>query len=348
MSATAAATRAPDRLAIPRAAWIAIAAAVVALLAVAYLRGGLLDLPAVPSGLTAEQSGLAHLDALAARQQALEAAANASASPESDPALARAAQGLREVRGGDVAGGIDALKQAVEIAPQDLVIGNAYRMAVFHLKRAALADPARVATLAGRLPAPLDAEPLPFLERLAREHPSRETKLQLALGWADELLLYGALEIKAPASVESVKQLDAILEREPWYVPALYGRGLNYLHRPARLVWPEARKAAPDAASRDFARAVAVGRKIGGGTPRLVGTLALTLGDAYAKEGRGDRARSWWQIAQNANRDPALLDATRRRFAWQDDQLGDRLESELATRMLDLDHPLTDLAVMWE
>ena len=90
--------------------------------------------------------------------------------PGERSALARAAQGLREVRGGDVAGGIDALKRGGEIAPQDLVIGNAYRMAVFHLKRAALADPARVATLAGRLPAPLDAEPLPFLERLAREH----------------------------------------------------------------------------------------------------------------------------------------------------------------------------------
>ena len=37
-----------------------------------------------------------------------------------------------------------------------------------------------------------------------------------------------------------------ILEQEPAYVPALFGRGLNYLHRPARLVWPESKKMAPE------------------------------------------------------------------------------------------------------
>ena len=116
---------------------------------------------------------------------------------------------------------------------------------------------------------------------------------------------------------------------------------------PARLVWPEARKAAPDAASRDLGLCVAIGRRVGGGSPRLRATLALTLGDAYAKEGKPDRARSWWQIAQNTGRDPALLDAVRRRFAWQDGELLDRIEAELEGRMLDLEHPLTDLSLVW-
>src|SRR5439155_2405241 len=111
--------------------------------------------------------------------------------------------------------------------------------------------------------------------------------------WVDELLLFPALEIQAPASVESVNLLTSTLAHDPAYVPALYGRGLNYLHRPARLVWPEARKAAPDAASRDIGRCVAIGRSIGGASPRLVASLALSLGDAYAKEGKPERARSW-------------------------------------------------------
>jgi tetratricopeptide (TPR) repeat protein len=333
--------------AIPRSrwAWLAGAALVAGLAAIAFLRGGVLGLPAPPSGVTARSAGLADLAGMAQRARALEAGAALPAS--ADPALARAAEGLAAARQGDLARGLPALHEAVERAPDDLVIGNAYRMAVFHLKRAALADPSHRSSLAEQLPPELRAEPIGFLERVRRAHPSRETTLQLALGWADELLLYGALEIKAPASIESVDLLTSILEEEPGYVPALYGRGLNYLHRPARLVWPETHKAAPDAASQDLGRCVAIGRKIGGAPPLLVATLALTLGDAYAKEGEPDRARSWWQIAQNASRDRELLEAVRRRFGWQDDEMLDRLEHELENRMLDLDHPLTDLAIMW-
>jgi hypothetical protein len=227
------------------------------------------------------------------------------------------------------------------------VIGNAYRMHVFHLRREVLADAEGREDLAPRMPAALEGQPVAFLTRLAREHPSRETRLQLALAWADEILLFGALEIKAPASVESVTLFTRILDENPSYVPALFGRGLNYLHRPARLVWPEIEKAPPDAASRDFGRCVAIGRKLGGASPRLVSTLALSLGDAHAREGRPERARSWWQIAQNAGATPDLREAIRRRFGWENEEMPDRLEAELATQMLDLDHPMTDLAVMW-
>ena len=133
----------------------------------------------------------------------------------------------------------------------------------------------------------------------------------------------------------------SLLQEDPVYVPALFGRGLNYLHRPVRLVWPEARKAAPDAASHD------IGRRIGGASPMLVATLALNLGDAYAKEGRPERARSWWQVAQNASRDSLLRAGVRRRFTWSDSNMLDELEAELEHERLDLDHPLSDLSVMW-
>ena len=316
---------------------------VAAIAAAAILRGGLLGLPAPPPGTTAASAGLANLPALTARARQLEPGALA---PGADPALALAADGLALVARGDAAPGLARLREALEKAPDDLVIGNAYRMQVFRLRRAALAD-ASGNTLVPRMPAWLEGQPIAFLQRLVNEHPSRETRLQLALAWADEILLFGALEIKAPASVESVKLLSRILAADPAYVPALFGRGLNYLHRPARLVWPEIEKAPPDAASRDFGRCVAIGRRVGGAPPRLVGTLALALGDSYAKEGRPERARSWWQIARNACRDRDLDQAIQRRFAWQDQEMPDRLEAELATRMLDLDHPLTDLAVMW-
>jgi len=353
MRAHASTALAPAPAARRRGGLLALGALALLLLAgVAYWRGGLLDLPAVPRDLTAERAGLADLRGLAGRERALEAAAAAavdSHAPEKsgDAALAGAAAGLALIRHGEWERGLQSMREALELAPRDLVLANAYRMAVFRLKRTALRDAALRRTLAEELPPALAREPIATLGRLRREQPCRETTLALALAQVDEMLLFPALEIKAPASVESVNLLTEILKQNPFYVPALYGRGLNYLHRPARLVWPEAHKAAPDAAPRDLGLCVAIGRRIGGGSPELVATLALTLGDAYAKTGQAQRARSWWQIAENAGGGKDLRAAVRRRFTWQDDEVLDRLEAELDQRMLDLDHPLTDLSIMW-
>jgi tetratricopeptide (TPR) repeat protein len=329
----------------PRPALLVIGAGlIVAVGAIAVLRGGVLGLPSAPRDVTATQAGLADLEGLRARAVALEAGA-AGTARISDPDLATAAQGVSLARGADPEQGVLLLRQAFEHAPRDLVIGNAFRMETFHLKRRFAQDATRGATETERLPAWLAHEPLATLERMERAGAPREVTLQHALAWADEIVLFPALEIQAPANVESVKLLTALLEREPAYVPALYGRGLGYLHRPARLVWPEARKAAPDAASHDLGLAVAVGSKVGGASARLRGTLALTLGDAYAKEGRADRARSWWQIAENS--DPALREAVRRRLSLPNDGLLDGVAALLTERLRDTDHPLTDLAVMW-
>ena len=324
--------------------WIVALLALGGLAVLALGRGGLLGLPRVPPEVTPERAGLADLPALSARARMLDPGSTA---PAGDSAIAETRLGLDEVGRAQVERGLDDLRRAVQLAPRDLVVGNAYRMTVFRLRRAALAQAVTRGTLAERLPAALEREPIVFLETVRREHPGRETTLQLALAWVDQLLLFPALEITAPASVQAVSLLTEILTEDPYYVPALYARGLNYLHRPARLVWPETKKAAPDAASRDLGLAVAVGRKVGGASPELVATLAIALGDAYAREGKPGRARSWWQIAQNATRDPALLESVRRRFGWQDREMLDRLEVELQERMRDLDHPPTDLALMW-
>lgn len=312
-----------------RVVGVFLALAVVAVAAVAWSRVGLLDLPRVPRGVTVSNAGLADLPALAAQDAGLRAGANDSASSEPTPAL-------------------QALRTAVADQPSNLVRANAYRMEVFKLRRAFLNDARRRGDLTPAFPPHLDGQPIAFFEELVRTHPARETKLSLALAWVDEMLLFPALEIKAPSSVQSVDILTDILQGDDaWYVPALFARGLNHLHRPARLVWPESAKTGPDAAAKDIALCVAIGRKLDVGTPRLHATLAMTLGDAYVKAGRYDVARSWWQIAQNLSHDTDIQEAVRRRYAWHDHEMLDRLEEELDRARAQLDHPMTDLALMW-
>ncbi|MBI4719146.1 MAG: hypothetical protein HY763_15200 [Planctomycetes bacterium] len=247
------------------------------------------------------------------------------------------------------AAGLALMREGVRRRPDDLVLANAYRMTVFSLRRDFLTEAHARGVLAPQFPPHLDRQPLAFFEELVREHPSREARLQLALAWVDEMLLFPALEIKAPASVQAVDVLTQVLE-EPgseWYVPALFARGLNHLHRPARLVWPESDKTAPDAAAQDIARCVAAGRRLGVGSQRLQATLTMTLGDAYIKAGRFNVARSWWQIALNLCSDADLREAVHRRFGWRDEDILDRLEEELDRARAELEHPMTDLALMW-
>ena len=92
---------------------------------------------------------------------------------------------------------------------------------------------------------------------------------------------------------------------------------------------------------------MAIGRRFHAGSARLQASLALSLGDAYVKAGRLGVARSWWQIAQNLCRDDDLQASIRRRYGWQDGEILDRLEEELDRSRSALDHPMTDLAMMW-
>src|SRR6476659_1793952 len=134
---------------------VPIAAAVVlglALFAVAYWRGGVLDLPAVPSGVTPESTGLNDLGAMRERALALEAmtkrAAVNDAVLEGDPRLVKAAEGLAAVRRGEGESGLRKIREALSEQPADLVVGNTYRMAVVSLRHSALANGANRQTLA--------------------------------------------------------------------------------------------------------------------------------------------------------------------------------------------------------
>ncbi len=350
--------------------WILGLVLVLAVAAFAWSRVGLLDLPSVPGEVTLSAAGLDGLPAMKQLDDALHVAgglyapgapdATAATTIKLSPAADSVRQGLLLIQANHPAEGLEQICKGVRRDPTNLVLSNAYRMAVFHLRRDLLmkqqANPTtafpewldRAAKTAERNK-PERSEPISFLLALDQEHPCRETKLALALGWVDMMLLFPALEIKAPSSVESVKILTGLIEgQDPYYVPALYGRGLNHLHRPARLVWPEADKTPPDAAVRDISRAIAVGRRFGVGSPRLQATLAISLGDAYVKIGKYSNARSWWQIAQNLCPEASIQEAVRRRYAWKDEEILDRLEEELDRARGALDEPMTDLRIMWE
>lgn len=336
--------------------WILVVIAVAGVAVAAWSRVGLLDLPSAPSGITADASGLARLEYLHTVDEAMRQAIASQWQRLSSGGAARAVPNEQHPAP-NVAEHLEEIQKRVQKAPDNLAIANGYRMEVFRLRRDFLNEARKRGEITPQFPEYLDKQPIKFFEELVREHPSRETKLSLALAWVDNMLLFPALEIKAPSSVQSVDILTEILS-EPgneYYVPALFARGLNHLHRPARLVWPESAKTPIDAAAHDIAKCVAIGRKLGVGSKRLQATLAMTLGDAYLKAGRFSLARSWWQIAQNTlphgasadGPDQRLMQAIMRRYAWRDEEMLDRLEEELDRSRSELEHPMTDLALMW-
>jgi hypothetical protein len=331
-----------------RKLWWVLGLLLLAVGVLAWVRVGMLDLPAAPPNLTLETVGLADLAGMKHLNDLIWSDPLPTGAGAPDVASALVQRGIAACRRGDVASGLDQMRQGIRSGPSNLVLANAYRMVVFGLRRDALAAARREGQQPLRFASELDRQPIAFFEELDRQYPSRETKLALALAWVDEMLLFPALEIKAPSSVQAVDLLTAVIDRgSPGYVPALYARGLNHLHRPSRLVWPESAKTPPDAAVQDIGKCVAIGRRFGVGSARLQATLAMSLGDAYVKTGRLGVARSWWQIAQNLCRDRDFQDSIRRRYGWQNEEILDRLEEELDRSRSQLEHPMTDLALMW-
>lgn len=318
----------------------------------AWWRVGALDLPPAPPGVTLESAGLARLPQQKALHDYLWSMKADPAPPadlrEPPEAVKSVRAGLVAALSGDAEAGLAQMRSGLGAAPDSLVLANAYRMICFRLKREFLQQAQRESVINPQFPPSLADEPIHFLKELAEKAPSRESKFSLALAWVDHMLLFPALEIKAPSSVEAVNILSGLLDQDPAYVPALYARGLNHLHRPSRLVWPEAEKTPIDAAARDIGLCVAIGRKLHAGSSHLQAQLALALGDAYVKAGRLGVARSWWQVAQNLSSDDALKQGVRRRFGWRDAEMLDRLEEELDRARSQLQRPMTDLAFMWE
>jgi hypothetical protein len=317
------------------------------LVAVAYFRSGLLSLPPVPESVNAHAAGLEQLEVMKSTDESI-----ASEVTAPDPLVARVQSALKEIRSGNEEQGFHAIQEIVRSNPANLVVGNVLRMEALRLKQKWLASNADKSEIALVFPEYLNDEPIRFYRGLAKSNPGREVKLQLALSLVDHMLLFPALEIKAPSSVEAVEILTDVIEHGnsdgAYYVPALYARGLNYLYRPFNLVWPEKIAAPRDAASHDISLAVAIGQKIGSGSDHLKAQLSLTLGDAYAKEGKLGLARSWWQIANNMVHDEQFRQKVFARLQWSDDDVSANLEETFEGQMNDLEHPLSDLRFMWQ
>lgn len=319
--------------------------------------GTVTGLPDVPATITAREAGLEALPQLAEEAKRIEMPSAAAVGdplqgtpsrPVDDP-IERVRLALESIDHGAGAEGLTSLSEALRASPSDLVIGNAFRMTVYRLNRAAREAAAARGEHTVVLPEYLRGEPLATLERLAvaTAKPSREIRLQIALGHVDRMVLEPALEIRAPESIESVRHLTDLLRDEPYYVPALVARGLNHLNRPRHLVWPEHPGPAPDAASADLARAAAVGRRVGAAPRRVEATVLVLLGDAYAHEERPGLARSWWAFARGRAGGREESRALDDRLSWPDSNLSDRIEQRLEERMADTDHPVSDLSFLW-
>ncbi len=336
----------------PRA-FIHAAAIGLALLAIGCAE--LTGLPPVPETLTAAAAGVDRIDLWVAQSRLLRQPFTVNDAARIDAAAAaapidRARLAIwlwSEQHEGPRA--LDRMRQALSADPTDMVIGNACRMLVYDMQRSYLADAKRRGERNPPLPKFLSGEPLTTLQTLAATAAGREIRLQIALAYVDRMVLYPALEIKAPASIDSVRMLTSILQGDDrHYLPALFARGLNYLHRPRNLVWPEKPAPAADAASRDLGLAAAVGAQVGGAPDSLRGLLLMTLGDAHAHQGEITAARSWWLVTRESCSDDAIRDGIALRMGWRDAEVPERLEQHLAGRMDDQDRPLSDLSFLWD
>jgi hypothetical protein len=249
---------------------------------------------------------------------------------------------------GDAPSGLRELAALVEAAPADIVLGNAFRMEVYGLKRRFLTAARARGERSPAFPDFLSKEPLATLTRAASTSPAKELRIQIALAHVDRMMLDPALEVRAPASIDSVHAFTSVLAEHPYDVPALVGRGLNHLNRPRKLVWPEHPAPPADAASHDLALAAAVGAAVGGASPRVKGLLLLLLGDAYAHEGKAGIARSFWTLAGEATDDRGVHAELAVRAGWPEPEMPDRVEARLAERMAEVDAPVSDLSFLWD
>ncbi len=310
-------------------------------------------LPAVPDSVTRREAGLSGIEKFADEahgfMRPLTDAERARFATEPPMALvdqARAA--IDRLARGDRSGGLRAFSALVEANPGDLVLGNAFRMHVYRQKREFLLAARARGERSPAFPDELKDEPLATLKRTEAANSTREVRIQIALAYVDRMMLDPALEVRAPASIDSVHAFTTVLTSDPYDVPALVGRGLNHLNRPRRLVWPEHPAPPENAASRDLGLAAAVGAKVGGASARVKGLLLLLLADAYAHEGKADVARGWWTLAGESTDDRGVHDELRIRASWPEPEIPDRLEAHLEARMEAIDEPMSDLSFLWD
>jgi len=131
-----------------------------------------------------------------------------------------------------------------------------------------------------------------FFEQLVQRNPDdRWARMELSVTYVDKIPTCGGLAAvvcKGTLARRSLDQLDRLLEEDPDWWPALYGRGMNHLH------WPRALRHSSDAAA-DFRRCLELqGADAVEREPYHARTYIL-LGDALAKSKDYRAAREAWR-----------------------------------------------------
>ena len=128
-------------------------------------------------------------------------------------AAEKARVALDGVRGGDSVSRLEALGGLVEANPENLVLGNAFRMEVYRQKRQFLAAGRARGERSPDFPDALAAEPLATLTRIAAKNPATELRVQVGLSHVDQMVLDPALEVAAPASIDPTTMQPAAVAR---------------------------------------------------------------------------------------------------------------------------------------
>ena len=137
----------------------------VTLIAIAYYRAGVLNLPSVPDEITNAESGLAGLDEM----KNLEARIFSVNIPSSADSLTVEVQrALSEIEYGNERNGIFHLQSLVRRNPANIVLGNLLRMETFKLTRLRLASNASQGEIGLVLPEYLDNQPMKFFRDLIK------------------------------------------------------------------------------------------------------------------------------------------------------------------------------------
>lgn len=186
-----------------------------------------------------------------------------------DPRLAVSSlvrRGSSLVEDGRMAEGLSVLERAVELAPDDLQVGNTYRMAVIRAE-----EPERA---------------IEFLSGLLEENEQSDPfRINLALAYVDRLSRPGTSRTaQGRMARRSLDQLGVVLERDPDNWIALFSRGMTHLHSPRA-----------QRAIRDFESCLAL-QASGAIEPNDHFVLSYVgLGDVHATAGDPQAARRVWR-----------------------------------------------------
>jgi tetratricopeptide (TPR) repeat protein len=282
-----------------------------------------LALPSVPAHLSASQIGLADwqeyqqlLPAHPLNDSSLPAASQVS----SRLALLSDAAGQAFIQQGKLTQGLAYLKAAVLAEPANLRYGNDYRLALRDHQ--------------------LYQNELDFFSGLAKKVQTPNVNIEYALSYVDLMRSCpkppDGLVCQAQDSYSSISVLNAVLQKNPYNIIALYARGLNHLY------WPSLMGHLPKA-QQDLQYAVALTRFQKTIGPLFVPQAYVALGDVFAKANNIKEARNVWLNGLRAvtPSDQALLE---QRLAIPQDQLNALENQQL--RGLGV-YVNTDLSLFW-